>query len=149
MMTTGKALALYSYYQSILRDGGYARLDCLGVRTLWALKRAMDQLGEVAKSFEEFRKNRAALVLKEFYSDEKSEATETGRQVKAEYMPAFREATQAVDRKLAEALSTPVSLDVTVIDLDALIGGLADAGTSLTLPDLEMLSILGGGKKNV
>jgi len=130
------------------------KIDELGVKFRWAIKKSMKELVEVDSKFREFKEELESGLKEEFFmNDEKSELTtitqkgEDGqdipvevKKVKDEYMDEYNRKLDEINGKLREVLYDTNDVTINVVDVDSEIEKLSD-DTTFTFEDLEMLSV--------
>ena len=130
------------------------KIDELGVKFRWAIKKSMKELVEVDLKFKEFKEELESGLKEEFFmNDEKSELTtitqkgEDGqdmpvevKKVKDEYMDEYNRKLDEINGKLREVLYDTNDVTINVVDVDSEIEKLSD-DTAFTFEDLEMLSV--------
>lgn len=130
------------------------KIDELGVKFRWAIKKSMKELVEVDNKFRELKEELESGLKEEFFmNDEKSELTtitqkgEDGqdvpievKKVKDNYMDEYNRRLDEINSKLREVLYDTNDVTISVVDVDSEIEKLSD-DTAFTFEDLEMLSI--------
>lgn len=147
-LTTKEILDLTSYYNVVKKDPAAAkRFNELPIATRWAFRRAILAIMPAATEAQEMLKEMQQPLIDEFATKEKSiEVTEGDRvynKVKDEYLQAYKEAVAMLQAKENEFLEEKMELDIPVVDMDAVVSSLP-ANSSLTLSDLELLSLIDG-----
>lgn len=130
------------------------KIDELGVKFRWAIKKSMKELVEVDNKFRELKEELESGLKEEFFmNDEKSELTtitqkgEDGqdvpievKKVKDNYMDEYNRRLDEINGKLREVLYDTNDVTISVVDVDSEIEKLSD-DTAFTFEDLEMLSV--------
>lgn len=130
------------------------KIDELGVKFRWAIKKSMKELVEVDNKFRELKEELESGLKEEFFmNDEKSELTtitqkgEDGqdvpievKKVKDNYMDEYNRRLDEINSKLREVLYDTNDVTISVVDVDSEIEKLSD-DTAFTFEDLEMLSV--------
>ena len=130
------------------------KIDELGIKARWAIKKSLKELHEVDSKFKEFKEElESGLKDAYFMNDEKSETTKLiqkdengqdvevdGRKIKAEFMAEYNQALEDINAKLREVLFDDNEVAINVFDVDNEIDKLSD-DTKFTFEDLEMLSV--------
>lgn len=134
------------------------KIDELGIKARWAIKKSSKELFEVDSKFKEFKEElESGLKDDYFMNDEKSEPTKLiqkdengqdvevdGRKVKASYMNEYNQALENINAKLREVLFDDNEVEINVFDVDEEINKLTD-DSKFTFEDLEMLSVFDKG----
>lgn len=125
------------------------RLNSLSVGTLWAIRKNIKKIEDVAKNFSEFRDNLEQELRDAFYNDEKSEDAviedENGenvsvRRVKKEYLEEYQNKLAETNNKLDNLAMTKEKFDFAIINMDEEIERIGSE-CSLNIDDLDILSI--------
>ena len=124
-------------------------LNGLSVKTLWALRKNMKKIAEVADYFKEFKEGLEQEIKDDFFNSEKSEETvvkdnegnETPAQkVKDEYLQDYQTRINEINGKLNELVLTKEEFDFTPIDIESEVERL-DTDCNLNMDDLDILSV--------
>lgn len=145
-LTTAQVLYLLDFY------GGMdeAKLNELGIKVRWALKKAVSAIYPIAKQFEDFRKEEIEKIRAEYATPEKSiieqDGEETKRSVKDEYKDAYQKELDELNKTLRELLDEHHEFEYSGVDMDAVVESLPD-NSVFTFKEIEVLSDLIGEYK--
>lgn len=153
---TIEVINIVSYLNNTMKEDQVKELP---TKVRWNLKKNIDKLIPVAKSFEEFRDNMIKELQSEYFNDEKSyeyaevkkdsdgnpilrddgtEETEQMRKVKDEYLDEYSEAVKDLNDKLQEILVEENDIEIATINMDAFVDSLPDDTTI----DFDCLNIM-------
>lgn len=125
------------------------RLNSLSVGALWAIRKNMQKIEDIAKNFNEFKNGLEEELKDNFYNDEKSEDAviedENGenvsvRRVKKDYIEEYQNKLTEVNNKLDNLAMTKEELEFSAINMDEEIERIGSE-CSLNIDDLDILSI--------
>ena len=149
-----ECININGWYDQVRQDKN--KLNGLSVKTLWALRKNMKKIAEVADYFKEFKEGLEQEIKDDFFNSEKSEETtvkdsdgnETPAQkVKDEYLVEYQEKINEVNSKLNELALTKEEFDFTPIDIESEVERL-DTDCNLNMDDLDILSVFEQNEKD-
>lgn len=149
-----ECININGWYDQIRQDK--KKLNGLSVKTLWALRKNMKKIAEVADYFKEFKEGLEQEIKDDFFNSEKSEETvvkdnegnETPAQkVKDEYLQDYQARINEINGKLNELVLTKEEFDFTPIDIESEIERL-DTDCNLNMDDLDILSVFEQNEKD-
>ena len=149
-----ECININGWYDQIRQDK--KKLNGLSVKTLWALRKNMKKIAEVADYFKEFKEGLEQEIKDDFFNSEKSEETvvkdnegnETPAQkVKDEYLQDYQTRINEINGKLNELVLTKEEFDFTPIDIESEIERL-DTDCNLNMDDLDILSVFEQNEKD-
>lgn len=142
-----ECININGWYDQVRQDKN--KLNGLSVKTLWALRKNMKKIAEVADYFKEFKEGLEQEIKDDFFNSEKSEETvvkdnegnETPAQkVKDEYLQDYQTRINEINGKLNELVLTKEEFDFTPIDIESEVERL-DTDCNLNMDDLDILSV--------
>ena len=157
--TTLEAINVTSYLNSNIKE---EQVKELPTKFRWNLKKNLDKLIPIGKSFEEFRDNLVKELHADYFNDEKSyeyaetkkdengnpvlkedgtEETQQMRKVKDEYIDEYEASVRELNEKLQEILAEKNDVEISCVDFDAFVDGLKD-DTSIDFDCLNILSFM-------
>lgn len=149
-----ECININGWYNQVRQDKN--KLNGLSVKTLWALRKNMKKIAEVADYFKEFKEGLEQEIKDDFFNSEKSEETvvkdnegnETPAQkVKDEYLQDYQTRINEINGKLNELVLTKEEFDFTPIDIESEIERL-DTDCNLNMDDLDILSVFEQNEKD-
>ena len=149
-----ECININGWYDQVRQDK--KKLNGLSVKTLWALRKNMKKIAEVADYFKEFKEGLEQEIKDDFFNSEKSEETvvkdnegnETPAQkVKDEYLQDYQTRINEINGKLNELVLTKEEFDFTPIDIESEIERL-DTDCNLNMDDLDILSVFEQNEKD-
>ena len=149
-----ECININGWYDQVRQDKN--KLNGLSVKTLWALRKNMKKIAEVADYFKEFKEGLEQEIKDDFFNSEKSEETvvkdnegnETPAQkVKDEYLQDYQTRINEINGKLNELVLTKEEFDFTPIDIESEVERL-DADCNLNMDDLDILSVFEQNEKD-
>ena len=149
-----ECININGWYDQIRQDK--KKLNGLSVKTLWALRKNMKKIAEVADYFKEFKEGLEQEIKDDFFNSEKSEETvvkdnegnETPAQkVKDEYLQDYQTRINEINGKLNELVLTKEEFDFTPIDIESEVERL-DTDCNLNMDDLDILSVFEQNEKD-
>ena len=149
-----ECININGWYDQVRQDK--KKLNGLSVKTLWALRKNMKKIAEVADYFKEFKEGLEQEIKDDFFNSEKSEETvvkdnegnETPAQkVKDEYLQDYQARINEINGKLNELVLTKEEFDFTPIDIESEIERL-DTDCNLNMDDLDILSVFEQNEKD-
>ena len=148
-----ECIGISEWYNRVRQE---KKLEGLTVSTLWSLRKNMKPILEVVDNFNQFKTNLEDELKAEYFNEEKSEETTiknennqdvSVRQVKEEYLPAYQEKVQQINKKLKELIDTVESFTFSPIDIEKEVERLG-SGCTLDMDDLDILSIFEDNGQN-
>ena len=149
-----ECININGWYDQVRQDKN--KLNGLSVKTLWALRKKMKKIAEVADYFKEFKEGLEQEIKDDFFNSEKSEETvvkdnegnETPAQkVKDEYLQDYQTRINEINGKLNELVLTKEEFDFTPIDIESEVERL-DTDCNLNMDDLDILSVFEQNEKD-
>lgn len=149
-----ECININGWYDQVRQDKN--KLNGLSVKTLWALRKNMKKIAEVADYFKEFKEGLEQEIKDDFFNSEKSEETvvkdnegnETPAQkVKDEYLQDYQTRINEINGKLNELVLTKEEFDFTPIDIESEVERL-DTDCNLNMDDLDILSVFEQNEKD-
>ena len=149
-----ECININGWYNQVRQDK--KKLNGLSVKTLWALRKNMKKIAEVADYFKEFKEGLEQEIKDDFFNSEKSEETvvkdnegnETPAQkVKDEYLQDYQTRINEINGKLNELVLTKEEFDFTPIDIESEVERL-DTDCNLNMDDLDILSVFEQNEKD-
>lgn len=149
-----ECININGWYNQVRQDKN--KLNGLSVKTLWALRKNMKKIAEVADYFKEFKEGLEQEIKDDFFNSEKSEETvvkdnegnETPAQkVKDEYLQDYQTRINEINGKLNELVLTKEEFDFTPIDIESEVERL-DTDCNLNMDDLDILSVFEQNEKD-
>lgn len=149
-----ECININGWYDQVRQDKN--KLNGLSVKTLWALRKNMKKIAEVADYFKEFKEGLEQEIKDDFFNSEKSEETvvkdnegnETPAQkVKDEYLQDYQARINEINGKLNELVLTKEEFDFTPIDIESEVERL-DTDCNLNMDDLDILSVFEQNEKD-
>ena len=149
-----ECININGWYDQVRQDK--KKLNGLSVKTLWALRKNMKKIAEVADYFKEFKEGLEQEIKDDFFNSEKSEETvvkdnegnETPAQkVKDEYLQDYQARINEINGKLNELVLTKEEFDFTPIDIESEIERL-NTDCNLNMDDLDILSVFEQNEKD-
>lgn len=149
-----ECININGWYDQVRQDK--KKLNGLSVKTLWALRKNMKKIAEVADYFKEFKEGLEQEIKDDFFNSEKSEETvvkdnegnETPAQkVKDEYLQDYQTRINEINGKLNELVLTKEEFDFTPIDIESEVERL-DTDCNLNMDDLDILSVFEQNEKD-
>lgn len=138
-LTTAQVLYLLDFYGGM----NEAKLNELGIKVRWALKRAVSSVYPIAKQFEDFRKEEIEKIRAEYATPEKSvieqDGEETKRSIKDEFKEAYQKDLDSLNKTLRELLDEQHEFEYGGVNMDTVVESLPDDSV-FTFKDLEILS---------
>lgn len=125
-----------------------SKLKGLSVKTLWALKKNMKKIDDIAANFEEFRNSLEDKLKADYFNDEKSEPAKfldndgkevEGLKVKEEYLEDYQKELNSLNGEINGLLMSKEEVVLNAIDIESEIENMDS--TDITMEDLDMLSI--------
>lgn len=149
-----ECININGWYNQVRQDKN--KLNGLSVKTLWALRKNMKKIAEIADYFKEFKEGLEQEIKDDFFNSEKSEETivkdnegnETPAQkVKDEYLQDYQTRINEINGKLNELVLTKEEFDFTPIDIESEVERL-DTDCNLNMDDLDILSVFEQNEKD-
>lgn len=124
------------------------KLNGLSVKALWALRKNMKKIDDIAVNFEEFRNGLEEKIRTDYFNDEKSEPSKfknengeevEGLKVKAEYLEDYQKELSDLNGQINNLLMSKEEVVLNVIDIEKEIENMDS--TEITIDDLDVLSV--------
>ena len=156
MFKTIEILNIVEYITNIMKEEQHKALP---TKVRWALKKNIDKLSPITKSYADFRQKLVRELQEEWFTDERSEEyienkvdadgkpvigengaqeTETMKRIKKQYMEDYEKAVSELNRHLTDVVMEENKVDVATFDMDAFVDSLPDDSPI----DFDCLNIL-------
>lgn len=155
-LMTIEILNIMGWYKKIRENAETKnKFNVFSVKAQWALKKNLNALSVIAKSYEEFKNEKEQMLKDDFYfNDEKAYTTteeqsdpQTGemkeveiRKIKDECLEEFQNITNKINKELNELLLQKNEVSLSVIDLDKELEEIGHT-TMIDMDDFDVLEI--------
>ena len=135
-----------AWYKKVREDSN--KFNGFSVQTLWALKKNMKKIDEIANNFEEFKSGLEDKLKEDYFNEEKSEPNKfvdqngqevEGRKIKEDFIEEYQTEVNKLNTQINEVLYSKETLNLNEINIDNEIENMGN-NTNITIDDLDILS---------